>query len=87
MVWRSDGVEQYPHSAAITAMAGLTGIASLLDDEDGEDVEEKRRRIEAEMEAKNFGAVVGLIAGTAMALKEQFDEQEQETHQQTMGGM
>ena len=73
----------------MTAVAGLTSVASLLDDEDGEDAEEKRRRIEAEMEAKNFGAAIGLIAGTAMALKEKMDEknlQEQES-QQTMGGL
>ena len=83
------GVEQYPHSAAVTAVAGLTGVVSLLDDENSEDAEEKRRRIDAENEMKNFGAAIGLIAGTAMALKEQMDEknlQEQES-QQTMGGL
>ena len=36
----------------MTAMAGLTGVVSLLDDEDSEDAEEKRRRIEAAIEAK-----------------------------------
>ena len=73
----------------MTAVAGLTGVVSLLDDENSEDAEEKRRRIDAENEMKNFGAAIGLIAGTAMALKEQMDEknlQEQES-QQTMGGL
>lgn len=81
-------MEQYPHSAAMTAVAGLTGGASLLDD-NSEGAEEKRRRIEAEIEAKNFGAAIGLIAGTAMALREQTDEQNQQEQkgQQTMGGM
>ena len=88
-VRRGNGVEQYPHSAAMTAVAGLTGIASLLDDEDGEDAEEKRRRIEAEIEVKDFGAAIGLIVGTAMALKEQMDKQNQleQEAQQTMGGL
>ena len=73
----------------MTAVAGLTGIASLLDDEDSEDAEEKRRRIEAEMEAKNFGATIGLIAGTAMALKNHVDEQKRQEQevQQTIGSM
>ena len=73
----------------MTAVAGLTGVASLLDDEDGKDTEEKRRRIEAEMEAKNFGAAIGLIAGAAMALKEKMDEQnpQEQEPQQTMGGL
>ena len=73
----------------MTAVTGLTGAASLLDNEDGEDAEEKRRRIEAEIEAKNSGAAIGLIAGTAMALKNQMDKQNQQEQegQQTMGGL
>ena len=55
-------------------------------DED-EDTEEKRRRMEAKIAAENFGAVVGLAAGVALAVKEKSDEQAvQEKQQQTMGG-
>ena len=41
------------------------------------------------MEAKNFGAAIGLIAGTAMALKEQMDKQNQQEQEipLTMEGM
>ena len=56
-------------------------------DED-EDAEEKRRRMEAKIAAENFGAVVGLAAGAAMAVKEKLDEQavQGNQHEQTMGG-
>lgn len=50
--------------------AGLYGLAvtgALLDD-GNEDVEERYRRIQAEQEAKNIGAVIGLVAGVAMVL-------------------
>ena len=50
--------------------AGLYGLAvtgALLDD-GNEDVEECYRRIQAEQEAKNIGAVIGLVAGVAMVL-------------------
>ena len=56
-------------------------------DED-ENAEEKRRRMEAKIAAENFGAVVGLAAGVALAVKEKLDEQSvQEKQQQTMGGL
>lgn len=55
--------------------AGLYGLAAteaLLDDGD-EDAEEHYRRIQAEQETKNIGAVIGLVAGVAMGLTQ--DEQ------------
>ena len=61
-------------------------------DED-ENAEEKRRRMEAKIAAENFGAVIGLAAGAALAVKEKMDEhaaqEEQKTQQQeqTMGGL
>ena len=61
-------------------------------DED-EDAEEKRRRMEAKIAAENFGAVVGLAAGVALAVKEKLDEQDareeqkKQQHEQTMGGL
>ena len=71
----------------MSAVAGLAAVGTLMDE--GEDAEEKRRRMEAEIEAKNFGAAIGLIAGAAMALKNQFDEQKQQEQdaQQTIGGL
>ncbi len=64
-------------------------MGGLLDDE-SEDAEEQYRRIQAEQEAKNLGAVIGLAAGAAMALtQEQREDKEQQEHQpeQTMGGL
>ena len=61
-------------------------------DED-EDAEEKRRCMEAKIAAENFGAVIGLAAGAAMAVKEKLDEQSAQEeqnkrqHEQTMGGL
>ena len=67
-------------------MAGLTAVGTLLDED--EDAEEKRRRMEAQIEAENLGAVIGFAAGMAMAIKEKLDEQAaQEKQQQTMGGL
>ena len=70
------------------AVAGLAAAGTLLDED--EDAEEKRRRIEAKIAAENFGAVVGLAAGAALAVKEKLDEyaaREEQQHEQTMGGL
>lgn len=55
---------------------------------------ERYRRIQAEQEAKNIGAVIGLVAGVAMVLtqdeqsstEQQWteDQQAEQTQQQTM---
>ena len=76
--------------------AGLYGLAvtgALLDD-GNEEVKERYRRIQAEQEAKNIGAVIGLVAGVAMVLtqdeqsstEQQWteDQQAEQTQQQTM---
>ena len=72
---------------------GLAVTGALLDD-GNEDVEERYRRIQAEQEAKNIGAVIGLVAGVAMVLtqdeqsstEQQWteDQQAEQTQQQTM---
>ena len=73
------------------AVAGLAAVGTLMDED--EDAEEKRRRMEAKIAAENFGAVVGLAAGAALAVKEKLDEQsaqekqKKQQHEQTMGGM
>ena len=70
----------------MSAVAGLTAAGALLDE--GEDAEEKRRRMEAKIAAENFGAVIGLAAGAALAVKEKLDEHAaQGKQQQTMGGV
>ena len=80
MVWRGGDPRPVP---LIPAVAGLAAVGTLMD----EDAEEKRRRMEAKIAAENFGAVVGLAAGAALAVKEKLDEQAvQEKQQQTMGG-
>ena len=62
-------------------LSGLAAVGSLLDD-DSEDAEEKRRRIEAKMEGENIGVLLGLAAGAAIALTQK--EEPQNDEQQTM---
>ena len=82
VVWRGGDPRPVP---LMPAVAGLAAAGTLLDED--EDAEEKRRRMEAKIAAENFGAVVGLAAGAALAVKEKLDEQAvQEKQQQTMGG-
>ena len=75
----------------MSAVAGLTAVGTLMDED--EDAEEKRRRIEAEIAAENFGAAIGFATGAAMAVKEKLDEhaareeQKKQQHEQTMGGL
>ena len=88
LVWR--GGDPRPVSL-IPAVAGLTAVGTLLDED--EDAEEKRRRMEAKIAAENFGAVVGFAAGAALTVKEKLDEhaareeQRKQQHEQTMGGL
>ena len=86
VVWRGGDHQQYPQPIPLTPglRAGLSGLAvvgSLLDD-DSEDAEEKRRRMEAKMEGENIGVLLGLAAGAAIALAQK--EEPQNDEQQTM---
>ena len=89
MVWRGGDPQPVP---LIPAVAGLTAVGTLMDEDEDEDAEEKRRRMEAKIAAENFGAVIGFAAGAAMAVKEKLDEhaareeQKKQQHEQTMGG-
>jgi len=96
-VRHSDSGQQHPKPVSLKPLqAGLYGLAAagaLLDDEDDE---ESYRRIQAEQEAKNIGAVIGVVAGVAVALtqdtpsaeeQQQAEQQEEQTQQQTMGGL
>ena len=88
MVWRGSDPQPVP---LIPAAAGLAAAGTLLDED--EDAEEKQRRMEAKIAAENFGAVIGLAAGAALAVKEKLDEQtaqeeqKKQQHEQTMGGL
>ena len=88
MVWRSGNLQLVP---LIPAVAGLTAAGTLLDED--EDAEEKRRRIEAKIEAENLGAVIGFATGAILAAKEKYDEcavqkeQPNQQHEQKMGGI
>ena len=88
LVWRGGDPRPVP---LIPAVAGLTAVGTLLDED--EDAEEKRRRMEAKIAAENLGAVIGFAAGAAMAVKEKLDEQSAQEeqnkrqHEQTMGGL
>ena len=64
--------------------AGAAAMGTLLDED--EDSEEKRRRMEAKIDAENLGAAVGFAAGAALAVKEALDENREKQEQQTMGG-
>lgn len=89
VVWRGADHQQYPQSVSLTPglRAGLSGLAAagaLLDD-DSEDAEEKRRRMEAKMEGENVGVLLGLAAGAAIALAQKEEQPtQQEDNQQTM---
>ena len=68
-------------------LRGLAATAQIIDD--GEDPEERRKRIEAEQNGSNLGAVLGLAIGAVMAMTEEQEEAneyyvEEETWQQTM---
>ena len=88
LVWRGGDPRPVP---LIPAVAGLAAAGALLDE--GEDAEEKRRRMEAKIAAENFGAVIGFAAGAALAVKGKLDEhavreeQKKQHHEQTMGGL
>ena len=88
MVWRGGDPQLVP---LIPAVAGLTAVGTLLDED--EDAEEKRRRMEAKIAAENFGAALGFAAGAALAVKEKLDEQaareeqKKQQQEQTMGGL
>ena len=56
-----------------TGAAGLATLGLLLDEE-SDDAEEQRRRIEARIAAENFGAALGFAAGAALAVNEKLDE-------------
>ena len=93
LVWR--GGDPRPVSMTPLLRTGAAGLATrgLLLDEESDDAEEQRRRIEARIAAENFGAVIGFAAGAALAVKEKLDEQaareeqEKQQHEQTMGGL
>ena len=88
LVWRGGDPRPVP---LIPAVAGLTAVGTLMDED--EDAEEKRRRMEAKIAAENFGAAIGFAAGAALAVKEKRDEhaaqeeQKEQPHEQTMGGL
>jgi len=86
-VRNSGSSQQHPKPVPLKPLrAGLYGLVTagaLLDDEDDE---ESYRRIQAEQEAKNIGAVIGVAAGVAVALtqdKPSAEEQQQVEEQQT----
>ena len=59
--------------------AGLRGLASAgrLIEDDSEDPDERRKRIEAEQAGSNVGTILGLAIGAAMALAENKSTEEQ----------
>ena len=96
---RDNDTRQHPQPAPLKPLhAGLYGLAAMggLLDDDEQDAEERYRRILAEQSAKNFGTVIGLAAGAALALtrekqeseeQQEAEEQKEQTMEQTMGGL
>lgn len=56
-------------------MSGLAALGGLIED-DSEDPEERRKRIQAEQNGSDIGAVLGLAIGAAMALTENKTEEQ-----------
>ena len=89
VVWRGGDPRPVP---LIPAVARLTAVGTLMDADEDEDAEEKRRRMEAKIAAENLGAVIGFATGAALAVKEKLDEhaaqeeQKENRYEQTMGG-
>lgn len=63
-----------------TGLHGLAALGGLIED-DSEDPEERRKRIEAEQNGSNIGAVLGLAIGAAMALTQDEAQTEEQTIQ------
>lgn len=76
----TDDTLRNSHPAAAGIGATL-GVAAVLDD-DSEDAEERRRKIEALEAAQNLGAVVGLAAGAVIGVAEKHTREEEQLRQQ-----
>ncbi len=61
-------------------MRGLASAGKLIED-DSEDPEQRRKRIEAEQNGSNIGAVLGLAIGAAMALTQDEAQAEEQAIQ------
>ena len=72
------------HPVGTAVGAGLRAASALggLIDNDSDDQEEQRRRIEAERSASNLGAVIGSTVGLIGALTEKEKEEEQSIQQE-----
>lgn len=79
--------EEAPHyhigGIDATLGAGLRGLASAgrLIEDDSEDPEERRKRMDAEQAGSNVGTILGLAIGAAMALTETESPEEQQSIQ------
>ena len=74
----SDSGQQHPQPVSLKPLrAGLYGLAAVgaLLEDDGEDAEERYRRIQAEREAENIGTVIGLATGVAIAAHQAMQEE------------
>ena len=66
-------VSAHHHSGGVgIGAASLVAGLSLIDD-DSDDPEAQRRKIEAEIAAKNFGAAIGITAGAIIAANKNKD--------------
>jgi len=76
---RHDALLHHPRGLGIGMAAAAVGLMA-----EEEDPEELQKRLESKQAGENFGAALGLVAGTAIALAE---KQKQKTPDMTMQGM
>jgi hypothetical protein len=62
------------HYAAATGIGAALGLAAVLDGDDSEDAEERRRKIQAREAAENLGTAIGLVAGVALVIAERHQQ-------------
>lgn len=82
---KQDQENHHRHSGQLRSpvRAGLSGLAALggLIEDDSEDPDERRKRIEAEQAGSNVGTILGLAIGAAMALTQAEPRTEEQTIQ------
>ena len=70
------------HASVNAGLRGLAALAGVMDN-DADDPEERRKKLEAQQAASDLGAVIGLTMGAAMALHKDREDAIHEENPQT----